>query len=62
MEDTIHDALRIVAYSMESQNWELVGWLLKEHNSKDLGAYFFPVIAQVWTASLALWVAAADSP
>lgn len=43
----IQDALRIVAYSMEAHNWELVRWFLTEHQSPDLGAYFLPIIAQV---------------
>lgn len=46
-EDLIQDALRIIAYSMEAQNWELVRWFLNEHQSPDLGAYFLPIIAQV---------------
>lgn len=46
-EDVIHDALRIVAYSMEAHNWDLVRWFLQEHKSPDLGGYFLPIIAQV---------------
>lgn len=45
--DVINHALRVVAYSMEQHNWELVAWILKEHGSRALGPYFFPVIAQV---------------
>jgi hypothetical protein len=46
-QDVIQDALRIIAYSMEAHNWELVTWFLTEHGSPDLGAYFLPIIAQV---------------
>lgn len=48
-QDVIQDVLRIIAYSMEAHNWELVRWFLGEHGSPDLGAYFLPIIAQVRT-------------
>jgi hypothetical protein len=50
-EDFIQDALRVVAYSMEQQNWGLVDWFLGKHVTQDLGSYFLPVIAQVGTAT-----------
>lgn len=46
-EDVIQDALRVLAYSMEKQNWGLVSWLLAHHDSRELGPYFLPAIAQV---------------
>jgi hypothetical protein len=45
--DTIDPALRVVAYSMEEGNWELVAWMINHHASAELGPYFLPAIAQV---------------
>lgn len=45
--DTIDPALRIVAYSMEEGNWDLVEWMIDNHESQELGPYFLPAIAQV---------------
>ncbi|WIA13025.1 hypothetical protein OEZ85_006634 [Tetradesmus obliquus] len=44
--DTIDPALRVVAYSMEEGNWELVAWMIAHHASAELGPYFLPAIAQ----------------
>ncbi|KAF6260709.1 hypothetical protein COO60DRAFT_1637360 [Scenedesmus sp. NREL 46B-D3] len=43
---TIDPALRVVAYSMEEGNWELVAWMINHHESAELGPYFLPAIAQ----------------
>jgi hypothetical protein len=48
--DTIDPALRVVAYSMEEGNWELVAWMINHHASAELGPYFLPAIAQVRAA------------
>jgi hypothetical protein len=49
--DTIDPALRVVAYSMEEGNWELVAWMINHHASAELGPYFLPAIAQVGAAA-----------
>lgn len=45
--ETIDPALRVVAYSMEEGNWDLVEWMINNHQSQELGPYFLPAIAQV---------------
>jgi hypothetical protein len=45
-EDHVQDALKLVALAMEGGHWDLVEWVVVNHESLNIGSYFLPGIAR----------------